>query len=237
MSIKKVGIFGASGRMGRSVVHLIATEFAGEASVAARVSGRDGTLDNFGAADAIIDFSLPAGTDQLIDWLEARSGSLPILVSGTTGLDDDQRDRLRALGTKTRVLYASNFSPGVAAVTAILEFAAPVLKRLAYRPVLTEVHHEQKKDAPSGTARTLCRVIDPGHSSSTEIHSIRAGGVIGRHDVAFYGPSEQIVVAHEAVNRDVFARGAIEAALWMCDQSEVSGYYTMEEYFARRYLA
>lgn len=235
MNTRNIGILGASGRMGSAVAGLIENEFSGEAVVAARVGGREDTLDDFSRVDAIIDFSLPAGTVRLMDWLEAQEPPLPALVSGTTGLSDEEHDRLRTLAETTRVLHATNFSPGVAAVTSILGFAAPILDQLGYRPVLTEVHHEHKQDAPSGTAKTFCRTIDPDRPSSTQVHSIRAGEVIGRHDVVFYGPSDRIVISHEAMNRDLFARGAVEAALWLCGQAE-GGYCSMEEYFTRRYL-
>jgi len=222
--------------MGSAVARLVGADYAESAVVTAAVSEQAGRLDDFEGVDAIIDFSLPAGTERLVDWMSARSGALPALVSGTTGLDAAQRERLLALGNATRVLHASNFSPGVAAVTAILGFAAPILKRIGYRPVMTEVHHRHKRDAPSGTALALCRAIDPDEPSSTEVHSVRAGEIIGRHEVVFYGPADRIVIGHEALSRDLFARGAIEAALWLCDRPEAPGRYTMDGYFAQRYL-
>jgi len=236
MTLQTIGLFGASGRMGRTLARLIPAEYAEQARISALVASHQGRLDDFSAVDVIIDFSLPSGTETLLEWLESRHGALPAVVSGTTGLDDRQRERLARLGTRTRVLYATNFSPGVAALAELVRHAAPIMQQLGYTPSLTETHHFHKKDKPSGTAKTLCRVINPADPDAVEVHSIREGEIIGQHEVTFAGPSDRITIGHEALNRDLFARGAIEAALWLCAQPGVTGHVTMRDYFARRYL-
>lgn len=236
MTIKQIGIFGASGRMGQAVDSLLADEYSDRARVAARVDAQNGSLDDFRVVDAIIDFSLPAATDVLVRWMSAQTSALPTLVSGTTGMSGGQYAGLMALGESTRVMHASNFSAGTAAMAAILEFAAPILRQLDFTPVLTEVHHRHKQDKPSGTAKSFREVIDTAYGTATEVHSVRAGEVIGRHDVEFYGQSEQIGLSHVAQDRNLFARGAIDAALWLCDEPDLTGSYTMASYFARRFL-
>ena len=221
--------------MGRAVIDTLTADFARQAEVAARISSQD-TIDDFANVDVIVDFSLPDGTDRLIGWLQNRGERAPVLVSGTTGLADDVLDRLRKLGESTKVLHSNNFSAGVAALTSILEFAVPVLEELGYTPVLTEAHHEHKRDAPSGTAKSLCETLQPDAPDSIQVHSIRAGEVIGKHDVRFYGAHDEIVIGHEAKHRGLFAQGAVDAALWLCRQPEPCGSYTMQSYFRKRYL-
>ncbi len=221
--------------MGRSVIERVAADFAEQAEVVARVSSQD-NVDDLANVDVIVDFSLPYGTDRLIGWLKNRGERAPLLVSGTTGLTDDVLDGLRQLGKNTKVLHSNNFSAGVAALTGILEFAVPVLEELGYTPVLTEAHHEHKLDAPSGTAKSLCETLQPDAPESIQVHSIRAGEVIGKHDVRFYGAHDEIVIGHEAKDRGLFARGAVDAALWLYRQPETCGSYTMQSYFRKRYL-
>lgn len=221
--------------MGTAVRRIIDREYRDRAAIVAGVGGT-GDMNDLAKADAVIDFSLPAGTRALVDWLDARPDALPAVVCGTTGLDAGLRGRLDALGERTAVLYASNFSPGAAALEAVLDFAAPMLGALGYTPVMTEVHHRHKRDAPSGTAKTLAAAIDPANPASVEIHSVRAGEIIGLHEVTFYGTSDRIALAHEALDRGLFARGAVEAALWLAAPADRRGAYSMASYFRERYV-
>lgn len=124
---------------------------------------------------------------------------------------------------------------GVFAVSEILKQFSPQLKALGYTPVLVEAHHCHKKDAPSGTALSLQKAIDPMQPSQIQTHSIRAGEVIGEHSVTFYGAGDRITLHHSAQDRSIFARGAIEVALWMArcrheldDSREILG---IDQYF------
>ena len=231
----KLGVYGSSGRMGAFVIRLIENEYADQAQVAARMDSRNGRIEELQSVDVIVDFSLPAGTEALLDWMLQQTGNLPVLVCGTTGLSDEQQDRLAALGRVTKVLYSTNFSAGVAALTAILKYAAPILDSLSYKPAITEVHHRHKLDAPSGTAKSLREAICPADPGSIDVRSVREGEVIGKHDVMFSGADDRIVIGHEASNRSLFARGAIDAALWLCEQDTGCGSYTMDSYFKARF--
>lgn len=230
-----VGLYGATGKMGLKISELIARDFSESTRLVAAIGSND-AMDALADADVVIDFSLPEGTQRLIAWLQAREGRPPALVCGTTGLDDATHADLDVLSQKTRVLHSNNFSAGVAALTAVLEYAAPMLRRLDYTPVLTEAHHRGKKDAPSGTAKTLRDALEPHFSDGIAVHSIRAGEVIGKHDVTFYGGDDEIVIGHEAKDRRLFARGAIDAAVWLYQQTARSGRFTMQSYFRQRYL-
>ena len=156
-------------------------------------------------------------------------------TSSVQGLSDEHYSRLEKLAERTVIFHATNFSPGVAALAAILRFASPLLKSLAYSPQVIETHHIHKLDAPSGTAKTIREVIDPDNPDSVNIHSVREGEVIGRHAVEFSGIADKIVIGHDAGERSLFARGAIDAALWLNERDESTGIYTMDSYFAARF--
>jgi 4-hydroxy-tetrahydrodipicolinate reductase len=232
MTTATLGIVGATGRMGRAVERLAAAHYRDALSVGARIGSGD-AFDALAGCDVVVDFSLPAGTEALADWLETEGTAVATLVSGTTGLPEALLDRLEALSTRRRVMHASNFSAGVAAVRHILASASPMLASLGYTPVMTETHHRHKQDAPSGTALTLNAAMTPWDAEGIQTHSIRAGEVIGRHDVSFYSDHDRIVIGHDAGDRDLFARGAIDAALWLSGREP--GWYTMASYFEARF--
>ena len=221
--------------MGRAISALVAGDDYRDAAVICAAPGSNDDLAELERADVIIDVSLPAGSAALVTWLEGRPGTQPGLVSGTTGLDADVVARMMALGRSTQVLYAPNFSSGVAALHEILAFSRDMLNALGYSAVLTETHHKHKLDAPSGTARTLQAVLAPDDPASIETHSIRTGEVIGRHELKFVGQDDEITFVHDAKDRQLFARGALEAALWLATHPQ-PGAYTMQSYFRRRFL-
>ena len=223
--------------MGQAVVQLLATDYRDHCTLCATASRSQGGLEGLAEADIVVDFSLPAGTAQLTSWLQSIDTISPILVCGTTGLSGAQLQALRQLGERRRVLHANNFSSGIAALSAMLEFAAPMLESLGYTPVISEAHHAGKRDAPSGTAKTLQETLKPGAPDSIQTHSLRAGSVIGEHEVRFFGPDDEIAMSHTANHRTLFARGAVDAALWLHSECPEPGFLTMREYFAARYLS
>ncbi len=230
-----IAVFGASGRMGSSVIELLKTEYSGRASLEATIDSRNGHLDDLAAVDTVIDFSLPDGTSVLLDWMDSQKKQLPNLLCGTTGLTAEHYSRLDKLSGKTLVFHATNFSTGVAALSAILRFASPMLRSLSYDSRMIETHHIHKLDAPSGTAKTLAQVLDPLDPASIDIESVREGEVVGEHEVVFTSAADQISIGHSATDRTLFARGAIDAALWLDQLDESSGIYTMETYFQARF--
>ena len=159
------------------------------------------------AFDVAVDFSLPEGFDPILALCVARGAAL---VSGTTGLNDSQRANLDAAARQIPVLWASNFSLGVAVLAELVERAAAALP--GWDCDVIEAHHTQKKDAPSGTALTLGEAAG---SAGGTVHyaSLRAGDIVGEHTVQFTGLGERIELVHRAGNRDIFARGALHAAV------------------------
>lgn len=204
--------------MGQALLRLAAEQRADYSVVAAvtRKSPAQRVVDGvpFFAANELsgvpsfevaIDFSLPEGFDPLLGLCVARGAAL---VSGTTGLGDTQHAALEAASVKIPVVWASNFSLGVAVLTELVERAAMALPD--WDCDIVEAHHAQKKDAPSGTALTLGAAAVA--SAKVNYASLRAGDIIGEHTVQFSGVGERLELVHRAGNRDIFARGALHAA-------------------------
>lgn len=233
----RVGLLGSTGRMGQNVTHLLATEFPSRARLIASVN-RSGSLESLLACDVVIDFSQPQATLELVKLAKKQARDLPAFVIGTTGWKAQDASVVRELTSKTAVLMSSNFSTGVAAFRQILESAALMLRKLGYTPVIVETHHKHKKDAPSGTALMLSRTIEGAGGSAPQTHSIRAGEIVGDHEITFYGAGDHIALAHYAQDRSIFARGAIEAALWVAGKrgTPTSDILTMNDFLAETLL-
>ena len=212
-------IHGASGRMGQALLRL-AAERPDRHQVVAAVTRRtpsprvvDG-VPYFGASelagvpafDVAIDFSLPDGFDPILALCVERG--VP-LVSGTTGISTEQMTAVAQAATGIALVWATNFSLGVAVLAELVERAASALP--GWDVDVVESHHVHKKDAPSGTALTLGQAAG---SAGAQVHyaSLRAGDIVGEHTVQFAGLGERVELVHRATHRDVFARGALHAA-------------------------
>jgi 4-hydroxy-tetrahydrodipicolinate reductase len=216
-------IHGASGRMGQALLRLAVEQprLVMVAAVSHKVSQRvvDGVphfaadeLHGLPAFDVAIDFSLPEGFDGILATCVDRGVSL---VSGTTGLSPPQVEALDRATTRIPVLWASNFSLGVAVLHDLVERAARVLP--GWDCDIVEAHHARKLDAPSGTALTLGASAETG-GASPRYASLRAGDIVGEHLVQFATTGERIELIHRATSRDIFARGALQAAAWLAAQ-------------------
>lgn len=206
----------------------------------------DHAPDLIANADVVVDVSAPAGTRALLDGAaDALAGRA--LVIGTTGLDTDTHRLIDELGARSAVLTAANFSLGVNLLLGLAERAAAVLDPAAFDIEIVEAHHRGKADAPSGTALALGaaaargrniplesirrdgRSGDSGARRDGEIgfHAVRGGGIAGEHRVVFAGARELIELRHEALDRAVFADGALAAACWLAGRD--AGRYTMQD--------
>ena len=238
----KVGIHGSTGRVGRllienlkndkkakiSVLHAI-EEFSFEVPKGVLVTNDTKTLlEN---ADVVIDFTLPNGTQSLLE-CAINEVAKPLII-GTTGLNPHQHNLIKELSQISPVLYATNMSLGVAVLNKLAYLASEVLSDFDVE--IVEMHHRHKKDAPSGTALTLGEsvanarglILDEvrvsgrngniGERSKDEIAimALRGGDIVGRHTVGFYNDGEFIELNHTARSRDTFAKGAIRAAKWI----------------------
>ena len=212
-------IHGASGRMGRALLRLAAddprlrvvaavhrgSDASFDAGVPAIAPDR---LDEAPAFDVAIDFSRPAGLDAVLATCVARGRGL---VSGTTGLSPSQFEGLDAAGATIPVMWAANFSAGVAVLAALVRQAAAALP--GWDADILEAHHVHKRDAPSGTALLLGDAVTAGRGRPPAYASVRAGDIVGEHTVQLSGRGERLELVHRATDRDIFARGALDAAL------------------------
>lgn len=208
-----LGILGSNGKMGRLVAGLVRGEYSNRFCVKAAVDAGGDPAVLLKTA-VVIDFSTPVAS---VAFAEAAlawpAGRLPAVVAGTTGWRPGDLDRFAELSTRTVVLVSSNFSAGVWAMAEMLRRAAPALLRLGYVPSMIERHHERKKDAPSGTALFLQRALYPS-GEGMQIKSVRKGDIVGEHELTLAGAYDTLALVHHASDRAVFARGALEAALW-----------------------
>ena len=211
------------GKMGRLLEETAAA--AGDELQAA--FGRE-DLDQLGrlgkVADVVIDFSRPAALGEIGSYVR-RTGTP--LLSGTTGYTQAELRQLESLGDTAPVLWSANFSLGVAVLVRALREVSGVLKP-DFDIEITETHHNQKADAPSGTARLLVEAIDPEHAlrpvygregntgkrsrEEIGIHALRGGTVAGTHTVHFFGPDEELAFTHRAASRQIFVNGALHMA-------------------------
>jgi len=235
----KIGLLGGAGRMGQWVSRLIQDEFAKQAQLTLSPK-RGENLTGLLSVDVVIDFSLPEASLLLAQAALKHTGPLPAFVIGSTGWKLDERHDLEELAKKTPVLMASNFSTGVLALQEMLRACAPMLEKLGYTPVIVDTHHRHKKDAPSGTAVSLQRAIALAGPGNVQTHSIRAGEVIGDHEVTFYGSGDHLTIGHFAQDRSIFARGAVETALWLAAKRSAAerptGLIGIDAFFKERFL-
>lgn len=216
----RVLIHGASGRMGRALLRLAAER--DDLAVVAAISARGDALPEADAVPVLpaarlddapefevaVDFSLPEALAPLLALCRARGAAL---VSGTTGFSAEQFSALDAAAAKIPVLWAPNFSVGVAVLAELVRQASAALP--GWDADVVEAHHIHKKDAPSGTALQLGAAVEAGRGRAPHYASLRAGDIVGEHTVQLAGPGERLELVHRATNRDIFARGALEAAL------------------------
>ncbi|MCL1633686.1 4-hydroxy-tetrahydrodipicolinate reductase [Luteimonas sp. SX5] len=213
----KLLIHGASGRMGQALLRLCAE--GGNCTVVGAVSRKVGQrvidgvpqfasneLAGVPAFDAAVDFSLAEAFDPILALCAERGAAL---VSGTTGLSEAQRAAIAEASARIPVLWAANFSLGVAVLSELVERAAAALP--GWDCDIVEAHHAGKKDAPSGTALALGEAAGQG-GALARYASLRAGDIVGEHLIQFAGIGERIELVHRATNRDIFARGALHAA-------------------------
>ena len=198
-------------------------------------------LDVPGTADVIIDFSYPGNLDGIL--ARAARDDCAVVI-GTTGFSPEQLDKIREASKTLRVMHSSNYSVGVAILKKAVAMVAPALKD-SFDIEIVETHHNQKVDAPSGTAKMLLKAVDPddsfdhvygregvtgarGHEIGT--HALRGGTVAGEHSVFFFGQDESLEFKHAAASRRIFAAGAVRAARYVLAQP--AGLYNMDDVLA-----
>ena len=245
----KIMLSGCNGKMGKVISELALNDNDVEI-----VAGVDiNTTKNFdyevfetpaeykGKADVIIDFSHPSVLEKIIAYsVETKT---PVVVA-TTGLSDEQRGMLNEVSDKTAVFFSANMSIGVNLLMELVKQAAKVLEE-KFDIEIIEKHHNQKIDAPSGTALALADAINEAVESKKEyiydrhsvrkkraksemgIHSLRGGSIVGEHQVIFAGCDEIIELKHTATSKEIFGVGALSAAKFMAGKE--NGFYSMKD--------
>lgn len=193
-------------------------------------------------ADVIIDFSSPKKLDEMLKYAEAKN--VPIVLC-TTGLSEEDLAMVNETSKKVAILRSANMSVGVNTVIKLLQLAAKVLAEADFDIEIVEKHHNQKVDAPSGTALALADAINDvlnneyeykydrsGETKKREkkeigISAVRGGTIVGDHDVIFAGTDEVIEIKHIAYSRAIFAKGAIQAAKYLAGKAP--GMYQMSD--------
>jgi 4-hydroxy-tetrahydrodipicolinate reductase len=237
----KIIIVGAKGRMGEALIRLAKQD--PKLDLVAGIDKGDNVLDSIDRCDVLIEFahhSLSSGLAQTaIEHGKA-------LVIGTTGHTADERDAIKAAATKIPIVFAPNFSVGVNLLFYLTQIAAETLGE-TYDQEVVEMHHRQKLDAPSGTARRLGEVLAEAAGGTYEeltvhgrhgdvgarpkrvigMHALRGGDVVGDHTVHFSTIGERLELTHRASSRDTFASGALRAAQWV--RAQKPALYSMQD--------
>ncbi len=226
--------------MGQAILQ--AAEGMKAVDIAAALDQGDAVLAHLEGCDVVVDFSHHTATAPLCE--EARQAGKAVVV-GTTGHTAQERIRIEACAQGVPLVWAGNYSIGVNVLLFLVERAAATLSE-AYEPEIFEMHHRHKVDAPSGTAENLIQTIlqargwsedavRQGRSGITGerparqlgVHALRGGEIVGEHTVFFTGEGERLELTHRAYDRQIFAQGALAAALWATGQP--AGLYSMRD--------
>ncbi|MBI2342132.1 MAG: 4-hydroxy-tetrahydrodipicolinate reductase [Deltaproteobacteria bacterium] len=231
---------GAAGRMGQAILNVLPS-FRGlslAGAVAEKGHPKDGkpiykntrlSSDISGIinnGDVLVDFTTAEAS---INNLKIAAASKKPVVIGTTGHSPEQRSEILSLSKIVPVVFSPNMSVGVNLMWKLIEESASVLEK-DYQIDIIETHHVHKKDAPSGTAKKMIEAVaaSGGYDlKKIKVKSIREGEVVGDHTILFTSPYERLEITHRAFSREVFAAGALRAALWVVDKK--AGLYSMSD--------
>ena len=237
----RVIITGSNGRMGKALIACVPHHR--ELELVGQVDQGDNLADIIAKCDVVIDFSSHTATASIAEMCVEHGKAL---VIGTTGHDDAEKSRITQHAARIPMVLSSNYSTGVNTLFWLTRKATEILGT-DYDLEVLEMHHRLKKDAPSGTAKSLAEILADvrkqqlskvarhgregivGERTAEEIgiHSIRGGDVVGDHTVVFATNGERVELTHKASSRDTFANGALRAAAWLVKQKP--GVYDMQD--------
>jgi 4-hydroxy-tetrahydrodipicolinate reductase len=255
MNMTKIIMNGCNGKMGQTITGICKAD--PDVEIVAGIDLYDGIANDYPVfadltscnvpADVIIDFSNAKAIDELLDYCEKTT--TPVVLC-TTGLSEEQLARVAAVSTKTAVLKSANMSLGINTLMALLQKAALVFAPAGFDMEIVEKHHNQKLDAPSGTAIALADSMNEALGGGYEyrydrstvrekrpqneigISAVRGGNIVGEHEVIFAGQDEVIEFKHTAYSKAVFAKGAVEAAKFL--DHKPAGMYDMADVIAAK---
>lgn len=217
----KLIVCGAKGRMGSLLCSL--AEKDKEWEIAGRVDLNLLLEKVIAKGDVIVDFTLPEAAASHIQ--QAQRHRKPIVV-GTTGLNPTQQGVIQEASRSIPIVFSPNMSVGVNILFRLTELAAAAFGK-DYKIEISETHHTHKKDAPSGTAKRMGEIVEKIRGEKPPIQSLREGEVVGDHTIVFGNEREHLAIMHRALDRAVFAQGALKAAKWVLRQRP--GLYTMAD--------
>ncbi len=254
-NMTKVIMHGCNGHMGQVITNIIAEDETVE--IVAGVDPFDEGKNTYPVfpsmkdcdveADAIIDFSNAKAIDGLLDYCEEKK--VPVVLC-TTGLSDEQVARAKEVSEKSAVLRSANMSLGINTLMDLLKKATAVFAEAGFDVEIVEKHHNQKLDAPSGTALALADSVNEVLNNEYEyiydrsqvrkkrekkeigISAVRGGNIVGEHEVIFAGQDEVITFKHTAYSKAVFGKGAVEAAKFLAGKP--AGFYDMADVIAAK---
>ncbi len=246
----RVIMHGCNGHMGRTITNIIQND--DEIEIVAGIDQYMGIENNYPVfasisectveADAIIDFASPAAMDGLLDYCVEKK--VPAVLC-TTGLTEEQLDKIKEASKKVAILKSANMSLGINMLLKLLKEVTATLAPAGFDIEIVEKHHNQKKDAPSGTALALADSINEtlnkeysyNYDRSKDfkkrekkeigISAVRGGTIVGDHDVIYAGEDEVITFSHRAYSKAVFGKGAVQAAKFL--KGKPAGYYDMSD--------
>lgn len=246
----KIIMHGCNGKMGQVITDIV--EKDSEIEIAAGIDIADNRKNPYPVftditkcdveADVIVDFAAAAAVDALLDYSVERQ--IPVVLC-TTGLSEEQLAKVKECSAKTAILKSANMSLGINTLIKLLKDAANVFAPAGYDIEIVEKHHNQKVDAPSGTAIALADSINEARGGVYEyvydrsqvrqkrdkkelgISAVRGGTIVGEHEVLFAGIDEVIEFKHTAYSKSVFAKGAVEAAKFLAGKP--AGMYDMAD--------
>lgn len=244
----KIILSGCSGKMGHVITKCMESKENCEIVAGVDINKCDAPYPIFSSfsdidadADVVIDFSHPSVLSSLLEY--CKSNKIPAVVA-TTGLSDEQKKEIEEASKEVPMFFSANMSIGVNLISELAAKAARVLEG-SFDIEIVEAHHNQKIDAPSGTALMLADSISDAltkkptyefdrHSKRTKrdpneigIHSVRGGTIVGEHEVIFAGLDEVIKISHSARSKDLFAVGAVNAAVFL--KGKPAGMYSMKQ--------
>lgn len=246
---------GCNGHMGRVITEIC--EGDDNIEIVAGVDPFTGVSNNYPVfesiekcdvkADVVIDFASPKATDNLLDYCVENKIAA---VLCTTGLSDNQLEKIKEASEKTAILKSANMSLGINTLLDLVKKATNVFVEAGFDVEIVEKHHNKKVDSPSGTALALADSINEELNNEYEyvydrstrnikrpekeigISAVRGGTIVGDHDVIFAGTDEVITFSHTAYSKSVFAKGAVEAAKFLA--AKEPGYYDMKDVIAAK---
>ncbi len=246
----RIIMHGCNGKMGQVITGLVADD--PNAQIVAGIDIADNRDNGYPvftdikkcdvAADVIVDFAAAAAVDALLDYSVEKQ--IPVVLC-TTGLSDEQLAKVKECSKKVAILKSANMSLGINTLMKLLKDAANVFAPAGYDIEIVEKHHNQKVDAPSGTAIALADSINEARGGEYEyvydrsqvrkkrdkkelgISAVRGGTIVGEHEVIFAGIDEVIEFKHTAYSKSVFAKGAVEAAKFLAGKP--AGMYDMSD--------